>query len=381
MIETVRQSAKTSIRSGTAPSGTFRSAARVPQLDLLRGIAVLLVIGFHYPYFSLLGRIGWVGVDLFFVLSGFLISGLLFSDWKKYQTIHIKRFFIRRGFKIYPAFYAFILITLPLIVIRHRGESFRQISVECLFLQDYLPHPWGHTWSLGVEEKFYLVLPFLLLALSFTWKDRKNRGFDLIPYIAVALLLTCLGLRMIGPVECFHSRIDALFCGVALGYWFHFHRDSFVAFSRWWLLPLSLFLLLPIILFRPSGLAFSIALICNSLAFSGLLCWALTRKWVSVPLVERIGVYSYSIYLWHALAIMLASPMGFSLWGLLAVVGASCGIGILMAKLVEIPALTLRERWFPAGFQGYSATPTRAVVPAAAGRVPGTLAQDVARPE
>ncbi len=114
---------------------------RNPQLDLLRGIAVLLVIAHHYPYYDLLHQIGWAGVDLFFVLSGFLISGLLFSDWKRYGRLSIGRFFVRRGLKIYPGFYVFLLITaLPLI----RMQGTRPFWNELLFLQDYLPHFWSH---------------------------------------------------------------------------------------------------------------------------------------------------------------------------------------------------------------------------------------------
>ena len=83
--------------------------------DVLRGMAVLLVIVDHYalvnksnnPIFDAFGR----GVDLFFVLSGFLISGLLFSEYKLTRNIDLKCFWIRRGLKIYPAFYAFILVT------------------------------------------------------------------------------------------------------------------------------------------------------------------------------------------------------------------------------------------------------------------------------
>ncbi len=81
--------------------------SRNPSLDVLRGIAVLLVIFRHYPV-SRVALGGWVGVDLFFVLSGFLISGLLFSDLTSNGSIALRRFYLRRGLKIYPAFYFFL---------------------------------------------------------------------------------------------------------------------------------------------------------------------------------------------------------------------------------------------------------------------------------
>src|SRR3954452_19313690 len=97
---------------------------RNQALDLLRGIAVLLVVVSHYsvalPHPSVLLETGWVGVDLFFVLSGFLISGLLFSEFEKTGTINLKRFWIRRGFKIYPPFYALIGLTALVALLRTR---------------------------------------------------------------------------------------------------------------------------------------------------------------------------------------------------------------------------------------------------------------------
>jgi len=70
---------------------------RNQSLDVLRCIAVLLVLGSHYPYFRLWGRLGWIGVDLFFVLGGFLISGMLFQEYNRTGSINFKRFLIRRG--------------------------------------------------------------------------------------------------------------------------------------------------------------------------------------------------------------------------------------------------------------------------------------------
>src|SRR5262245_1722109 len=123
---------------------------RSPQLDLLRGIAVLVVLLVHYPYFKVF-EVGWVGVDLFFVLSGFLISGLLFNDWKQNQSISLSRFFIRRGFKIYPAFYFFLFTLLPVVILQtshQKHDVGARVLAEVFFVQNYLPHIWLHTWSL-----------------------------------------------------------------------------------------------------------------------------------------------------------------------------------------------------------------------------------------
>src|SRR5271168_36950 len=93
------------------------AAGRLRQLDVLRGVAILLVLGRHLDSvptdapgaiqsaFDLWMRAGWIGVDLFFVLSGFLVSGLLFREYARYGDVRAGRFLLRRGLKIYPAFY------------------------------------------------------------------------------------------------------------------------------------------------------------------------------------------------------------------------------------------------------------------------------------
>ena len=135
---------------------------RLASLDILRAIAILLVCGNHltlcsgdnailYNIISVWKRGGWVGVDLFFVLSGFLISGLLFKEHQQFGSISFKRFFIRRGFKIYPAFYLLILTTvLVKSIIYLQGIPWPSLFSELFFLQDYIPSIWNQDWSLAV---------------------------------------------------------------------------------------------------------------------------------------------------------------------------------------------------------------------------------------
>ena len=78
---------------------------RLQEIDFLRGLAILIVLFRHHWLTSFTFNFGWVGVDLFFVLSGFLVSGLLFSEYKKFGDLKPSRFLARRGFKIYPMFY------------------------------------------------------------------------------------------------------------------------------------------------------------------------------------------------------------------------------------------------------------------------------------
>ncbi len=155
-------------------------------LDLLRIVAVLLVIGrhLHLPkdsseFVKACAGGGWIGVDLFFVLSGFLVSSLLFREYQKFGAVNIKRFLIRRGFKIYPAFWLFLISSLIMYWCLGIQLNSVQVLGELTFLQNYLGGIWAHTWSLAVEEHFYIGLALLVTFLISA--DRTN-PFRRIPY-------------------------------------------------------------------------------------------------------------------------------------------------------------------------------------------------------
>src|SRR5882762_8858716 len=125
--------------------------SRSVSLDLLRLVAVVLVLGRHMETYPLefgkgvafyVSRFwqngGWTGVDLFFVLSGFLIGGLLFAEVKKTGGLRVGRFLFRRGLKIYPAFYALLFATFAFNLALHRPMRPTSVVAEILFLQNYL---------------------------------------------------------------------------------------------------------------------------------------------------------------------------------------------------------------------------------------------------
>src|SRR5437867_7890621 len=168
---------------------------RNKRLDILRCIAVFSVMILHGNIWPFFGKIGWAGVDLFFVLSGFLISGLLFSEYKKYGRIDVKRFWIRRGFKIYPPFYALMFLTILYSLIRYRTVS-RAVLGDVFFLQNYISCIWTHGWSLAVEEHFYVLLPLLLLMMIWVSRDKEN-PFRAIPMVSIALTIACLYQRIL----------------------------------------------------------------------------------------------------------------------------------------------------------------------------------------
>ena len=335
---------------------------RNESLDVLRCVAVLLVVGYHLPYYRLWSRIGWIGVDLFFVLSGFLISGLLFQEYKDTGTLNIKRFLIRRGLKIYPAFYLLIAMTAVLSLLDHSAALRTQVAVSAVFAQNYYAGTTykllAHTWSLAVEEHFYLLLPLLLMLFIAVRGSREP--FRAIPALFAALALLCLSFRCFmlptqTDAHMTHMRIDSLFAGVTLGYLYHFRRTIFDRLAGHYALPLALALCLPVTLFdeRAPGIQ-TFGLSGLFVGFSFLLAWAIVRTPRSsvgravCRVAARVGFYSYSIYLWHTILVdafdYYPTLSAAKFWTYIA---TTVLVGIAMGHLVEMPYLALRERLFP----------------------------------
>jgi peptidoglycan/LPS O-acetylase OafA/YrhL len=344
------------------------SHPRNPSLDVLRCAAILLVLGSHFEYYRFWNRIGWIGVDLFFVLSGFLISGLLFEDYKELGRIRIGRFLLRRGFKIYPSYYLFVSVLVLLTFVSRSNRSFadfwtlrKPLLATLTFTQNYLG--WtgrvaGHTWTLAVEEHFYLALPLLLWVLL--WLRRGSRDpFKPILGVFVFLAVACLILRTSTPhvlhehfVTQTHLRIDSLFAGVTLGYLYHFRAGWFARLKGPWALVLAILFCLPAAFFEnESRFMQTVGLTSMFVGFSFLLGWAVDRRAKSrwgkgaVRVFALVGFYSYSIYLWHRpIAMILESTH--SALGYWCYVAIAIAFGFAMAVIVEIPGLAMRDRLF-----------------------------------
>jgi peptidoglycan/LPS O-acetylase OafA/YrhL len=222
----------------------------------------------------------------------------------------------------------------------------------------YLPSIWGHTWSLAVEEQFYAVLPLLLLLLVVKTHSSK-RPFAIVPPLALVLAVGCLALRIarhptsIDDIRyAFHFRVDALFAGVALGYVYHFRPRFFAAWSRWWLPIVSAAAMILLWVFEKSAVATPYLLTLNILGFVALVWWAVMRTSLRARWLERVGVCSYSIYLWHLFAggtilslgnrFVWFAPLSFALY-----VVAAVAMGSYMHRIIEAKALQFRDRVFP----------------------------------
>ncbi len=367
------------------------SFIRSQSLDVLRGVAILLVFGNHFKVFPKTDFLylktffekwqegGWVGVDLFFVLSGFLISGLLFKEFQRFGSIRFSDFFVRRGFKIYPPFYFMMLPTFLYFIVPHHSIPLAAIFPWLLFLQDYfqpftgnLNSIWGHTWSLAVEEQFYIFLPVLFIALIALKKNDQN-PFRKLPVLFIIIAAFSLGARLLQSASLpysneaylfpLHLRIDSLFFGVLISYFLHFKTVSFRFFINrfsYLFVGLGILLLLPAFLLprETEVFSFTYGFTLNYLGSGFLVAVAAEDSFgknLISDCISFIGRYSYSIYLWHV-------PFGrflenwvtpFKYWPIYFIVYVSgcLIIGIVSAKLVEYPAIKLRDRFFPSRSQ------------------------------
>ncbi len=379
-------------------------ASRIPQLDGLRFAAVALVAGHHWNQFvgcraawsaEFWRRTGWTGVDLFFVLSGFLISGLLFGEYRRRGTIGLGRFFVRRGLKIYPGFYVLMAVTVAIGAVRPAifpTLSGPHLAAELLFVQNYFPAVFNHTWSLAIEEHFYFSLALVLWLLARRGRGRPDPFRSILAW-APAMFALCLALRaaelyawgynwwrLYAPT---HLRLDALLFGVWLSYFAQFHGERFVAFvraRRGIILAVSIPLVLTCAAFRQNHwFMVTLGITCLFVGYGGILVVALfgggpsklgpyDREGMRGVLIAAgrvagrsaawIGQYSYSIYLWHMPAVFFAravfgrdvptaSPARYTLC-LATYLALTFGGGIIAARLVEMPVLRLRDRLFPA---------------------------------
>ena len=352
---------------------------RNQAIDFLRGIAIILTLCRHYGINIYLYKIGWVGVDLLFVLSGFLVSGLLFGEYKKTGKIDFIRFFVRRGLKIYPLFY--LLIGLYLIDVKLdpiKEINYYALKSEALFYKNYVGGDvfWIHTWSIDIEEHFYLLLPLLFLTLLGISKTGE-KVFNIIPVLFIVIAFGCLFFRIlatlnhpfshINNVSPTHLRIDSLFFGTLLSYYYHFHQSKladFVNNNKILLRIGSIVFLLPCLIFwdySPQMTTWGFSSL--YIGFGGVLLLSIYSD-NNYPvffkkihtLTASMGLYSYSIYIIHWTIIWwFILPNGayldahyfVKLVVFFVYLGVTFFVGWGLSKTIEIPFLVLRDKLFP----------------------------------
>jgi peptidoglycan/LPS O-acetylase OafA/YrhL len=358
-------------------------------LDILRFIAITLVVFRHMKVFKgapeWLGGIslhlnegGWTGVDIFFVLSGFLVSGLLFREWQQHQTLSVGRFLWRRGWKIYPSFWFFLIGMMVFYFCRGQRIYWHKMLVEFLFIQNYATGGFDHTWSLAVEEHFYFMLALGSWLLFHRNRKSGENPYRLIPVVFLIVAVLCLGARLLSnrifPVSqvrpiflATHIRVDSLLFGVMLSYFWHFtftakHHEFFYRW-RFMLLLAGAGLLAPMFFVEPLGVNGTWVRV-----YGFILCYLAGGMWLiafmnifegtnsrAAHFLAYLGANSYSVYLWHEMGIFVGTCLvpGNStnaigwLGYILLCQAAVWAIGLAAARLIENPILGLRDRWFP----------------------------------
>jgi peptidoglycan/LPS O-acetylase OafA/YrhL len=350
---------------------------KIPQLDGVRGVAILIVLahnlhGFYSPPFSLLTAYGWMGVDLFFVLSGFLITGILLDN--KPSKCYFRDFYARRCLRIWPLYYS-LLILMFLIIPHVKPEVAAEIFQRAhpwwsypFFLQNFLVGdpsmsvgPLGVTWSLAVEELFYLFWPLLVHFLL-------PRRLEFCAW-TVMFLSPLLRLYFVSHSWLIYSnpfcRLDGLMAGSFLA--ILIRKQDFA--PRRYLVPawIALAVAAPLAiaseLLNAHWLTFSLA----AVASAGLVYVAQfsTKKWLKTIFTNRFlmfsGTISYGLYLLHKLPedvlksfrLEQIHPM-VTFWAALL---AAYVLAIASWYLLEKPVLKLK-RFFE--FKNFASTPNSA---------------------
>jgi peptidoglycan/LPS O-acetylase OafA/YrhL len=322
------------------------SIGRVPVLDGIRGIAILMVLLDHIQ-FALLGRflpggqLGQHGVTLFFVLSGFLITSKLLEG-----PIDLRRFFLRRFFRLMPV--AWTYLAAVLLFDRLSGAKFTSIAEvrSCLFFyRNFFPGSSGaacHFWSLSLEEQFYLVWPVLLLLAGV----RRCR------WIAIAGAASCALYRWLNWSHYDNAavniqsqvRADALLVGCLLAMLLANPgvRSAVARWSKLWAFPAAI-----VVAFCIARYHFLPPLY-ESVCLAGLIAATLTspQSALARPLSSRtlvyLGTISYSIYVWQEFFMAQPTPPNFASTLLLIVGIPVCALSSYY--LIERPCRNLGHR-------------------------------------
>jgi peptidoglycan/LPS O-acetylase OafA/YrhL len=335
---------------------------RLPGLDGLRAISIGLVVfghlagtrGFPLPAHPFFASMAMLGVRVFFVISGFLITRLLLSEQAETGRIDLGRFYFRRTLRIFVPYYAFLLVLLLCDPIGSLGLAPGDLATAATYTSNYRPHlawPVGHTWSLAVEEQFYLAWPALLLVLG------RRRGLWLAVLVILLTPVVRIGLWQLAPSaratigHRFETVADALATGCLLAGLFRAvetnGRLAAIFRSRAFaLVPLGAVALT--VLDSHPRLAFSFGASCQNLAIALCLGFCLhcperplPRLLASPPLVQ-LGVMSYSVYLWQQPLLNRSSLAPWCAFPLNLV--ALAVMATLSYYAVERVALSLRQR-------------------------------------
>jgi peptidoglycan/LPS O-acetylase OafA/YrhL len=353
-------------------------------LDHLRAFAILYVVLFHYQFFghpawvNKIASFGWSGVDLFFVLSGFLISGQLFGTIAKGKAISLKEFFIKRFFRIIPPFLLVVALYAFFPALHewgHLSPLWRYLTFTLNFGLDLSKYgTFSHAWSLCVEEQFYLILPLIFL-LFISFKGGRKAG-----YLLVALFIGGFAIRLwswnhfMQPVlgtdhygaywneymyYPTYNRLDSLLVGVGIAGLYTFYPSAKARVNKYCTLVMVSGICLLVIsglvckgysTYNTAIFGFPMIALSYGLILAAAVCPANVLYSLKSFVTSQIAALSYAIYLSHKIVIHVVQKLLGNL-GLdknsnlmmLCCLAAIILAALLMRYMIEKPALKLRN--------------------------------------
>lgn len=362
---------------------------RIHGLDTLRAAAIALVLMFHYmafvsheASFGVFSRIGWIGVDLFFVLSGYLIGNQIMAPLANGQSFSLKNFYLRRLLRTLPNFYVVLALyfLFPLLL---GGKPVTPLWKFLSFTQNLGLRPgaaFSHAWSLCIEEQFYLLLPAVALLVAAGFKTVRA-GWVLLGLAMLAAIATRYWMwQRVGAdgsayyEHIYYSslcRFDELLPGVALAMLKNFHPRQWQTLQQHGQKTLlaglaltigSAYLFLEKLVAEGQGFSWQVTSFGYTLLACGFALLTLAAlspgSWLArlrIPGASQLALWSYAIYLAHKpLMNVLIAPLqelGFSVQAPAGIaLMMACGIagGWLLFALVETPFMKLRARYVPA---------------------------------
>ncbi|MDD4883469.1 acyltransferase [Sulfuricurvum sp.] len=357
---------------------------RNPGLDFFRSLAISLVLLSHTRHLFTWETIdgwnwwwlsfgGFLGVELFFVLSGFLIGIILIDTFNRSSNLmtSIKVFLLRRWFRTLPLYFFILFITIITTYLFESSFSFPYLHF--IFLQNYSDDGLAFfpvAWSLSVEEWFYLLLS-LLSALVFRWRRNPDTFMVILGFWILLTLAVRFWLAYSDPSLTWDNdirkniflRFDSLLLGVLLSA-IRLYSPCFFKRIASPAIALSSLLLLILIIYwylslgqaglNESVLAKTLLFFCMSMVLLPLLSWLSLSFHYRSYWIESTARYSYAVYLIHLPIVMVAvkyaqtiQNIGFSLLALLFVLILTFGIAALLYRWIERPFMELRERIAP----------------------------------
>jgi peptidoglycan/LPS O-acetylase OafA/YrhL len=378
-------------RPGTASATTAVTGRHLPALNGLRGVAVIGVVAYHLQ----LGwaRGGYLGVDLFFVLSGFLITTLLLEEWTVTGQVNLAAFWGRRARRLLPALFL-VLVAVALYLVCNalfggpganglidlsglRGDAIATLlyvnnwhliyAHQSYFAQFSTPSPLQHTWSLAIEEQFYLIWPLVLLVLlrygRRNWR-RVGVAVTVVLGVGSSVLLAVLFHPGLDPSRIYYgtdTRLFDLMAGATIAFLAASRRQPIAPARRMlhWVGPAAAAVLLVfwVRAGTPGGLPTNFMfeggfLLCAVLAGLVVADARLTEPgWFARGLAWRplhfVGTISYGIYLWHwpVIVYFTGARTGLSTWPLdLLRIAVTLTLSTASYYLVERPVRLARFR-------------------------------------